>query len=286
MKISIITINFNNKDGLRNTIESVVSQTYSNIQYIVIDGASLDGSVDIIKQYSNKINYWISEPDKGIYNAMNKGIDVAIGEYCLFLNSGDCLHSTKTIENVVATKLNDDIIMGLIKYVPSDKIGYVGIKKPITLFDFYKGSPIPHPAAFIKRRLLIKHRYDETLKIVSDWKFFLQSIIIEGCSYNIINFIITDFLEGGISCSNRFLLETERQSVFEDLFPNSIRLDYVRFLNGGGYDETTYDKFFINLKSYKYSRIIYTLSVLMVRIISLFKPSAKFARKFPLLYEK
>ena len=286
MKISIITINFNNKDGLRNTIESVVSQTYSNIQYIVIDGGSSDGSVDIIKQYSNKINYWISEPDKGIYNAMNKGIDVVIGEYCLFLNSGDCLHSTKTIENVVATKLNDDIIMGLIKYVPSDRIGYTGIKKPITLFDFYKGSPIPHPAAFIKRRLLIKHRYDETFKIVSDWKFFLQSIIIEGCSYNIINFIITDFLEGGISCSNKFLLETERQSVFEDLFPNSIRLDYVRFLNGGGYDETTYDKFFINLKSYKYSRIIYTLSVLMVRVLSLFKPSAKFARKFPLLNEK
>lgn len=281
MRISIITINFNNRDGLKKTIESVVNQTYNNIQYVVVDGGSIDGSVDVIKEYADKIDYWVSEPDKGIYNAMNKGIDVAKGDYCLFLNSGDYLHSDATIENVVETKLCDDVIMGLVKYVPSGRIGYTSIKTPITLLDFYKGAPVPHPATFIRKEILLQHCYDENLKIVSDWKFFLQCIIIDQCSYKILDFVITDFLEGGI-CSNRSVAEVERQKCFEELLPLGIRLDYVRFLNGQGYEETNYDRFFILLKKYKYSKFIYVISVMIVRFFSLFKPSAKFARKMPL----
>lgn len=281
MRISIITINFNNKDGLNKTIESVVNQNYNNIQYIVIDGGSTDGSVDVIKEYADEIDYWVSEPDNGIYNAMNKGIDVANGKYCLFLNSGDCLHSNTTIANVVETNFSDDIIMGLVKYVPSGRIGYTDIKAPITLLDFYEGSPVPHPAAFIRRELLLEHCYDESFKIVSDWKFFLQCVIIDQCSYRILDFVITDFLEGGI-CSNRSVAEMERQRCFEELLPLGIRVDYVRFLNGRGYDETNYDRFFISLKKYKYSKCIYMISVLMVRLISIFKPSAKFAREISL----
>lgn len=281
MRISIITINFNNREGLKKTIESVVNQTYINIQYIVIDGGSTDGSVDVIKAYADKIDYWVSEPDKGIYNAMNKGVDVAKGEYCLFLNSGDYLHTSGTIEDVVETNLCDDVIMGLVKYVPSGRIGYTDIKAPISLLDFYKGSPIPHPTAFIRKELLLKHCYDENLKIVSDWKFFLQCIIIDQCSYKILDFVITDFLEGGV-CSNRAVGETERQKCFEELLPSGIRVDYIRFLNGGGYDETEYDKLFISLKNYRYSKIVYTMSVLIVRFVSLFKPSARFARKMSL----
>lgn len=281
MKISIITINFNNRDGLKNTIESVVNQTYNDIQYIVIDGGSTDGSAEIIKEYTDRINYWVSEPDKGIYNAMNKGIDAAKGEYCLFLNSGDCLHSNTIIEKVIDGKLEDDIVMGLVKYMPSGRIGYTDIKPPVTLLDFYKGAPIPHPAAFVKRILLTKYRYDETLKIVSDWKFFLQTIILDCCSYSILDYVITDFLEGGIS-GNRMLAEEERQKCFEELLPHGVRVDYIRFLNGGGYEETDYDKFYITLKDFKYSKIVYAFSVLLVRGISLFKSSAKFSRKFPL----
>ena len=174
-----------------------------------------------------------------------------------------------------------DHIMGLVKYVPSGRIGYTDIKAPITLLDFYKGSPIPHPAAFIRKELLLKHWYDESLKIVSDWKFFLQCIIIDQCSYKILDFVITDFLEGGV-CSNRAVGEKERQKCFEELLPSGIRVDYVRFLNGEGYDESNYDRFFISLKKYKYSKFIYTFSLLVVRFISLFKPSAKFARELPI----
>ena len=88
-QITVITINYNNRDGLRKTIDSVVNQTHNDYEYIIIDGGSTDGSLDVIKLYSNRIDYWKSEPDRGIYNAMNKGIDVARGEYCIFLNSGD-----------------------------------------------------------------------------------------------------------------------------------------------------------------------------------------------------
>ena len=88
MKLSVITINYNNRDGLHKTIASVVNQSWREFEYIVIDGGSTDGSVDVIKSFADRIDYWVSEPDKGIYNAMNKGIDVAQGEYCIFINSG------------------------------------------------------------------------------------------------------------------------------------------------------------------------------------------------------
>ena len=88
-KISIITINYNNCEGLRRTIESVVNQTCRDFEYIIIDGGSTDGSVDVIKRYADNIDYWVSEPDKGIYNAMNKGIRMATGDYVQILNSGD-----------------------------------------------------------------------------------------------------------------------------------------------------------------------------------------------------
>ena len=98
MKLSIITINFNDAKGLEKTIQSVINQTYKDFEYIVVDGASTDGSVDVIKKYSNKLTHWVSEPDTGIYNAMNKGTRMASGEYCLYLNSGDFLADNDVLE--------------------------------------------------------------------------------------------------------------------------------------------------------------------------------------------
>src|SRR4051812_22804100 len=100
-RLSIITINYNNVSGLRKTVESVVNQTSQDFEYIVIDGGSTDGSVDVLKQYAKKIKYWISEPDKGIYNAQNKGILKATGEYCHFINSGDYLVKNDVIEKML-----------------------------------------------------------------------------------------------------------------------------------------------------------------------------------------
>lgn len=175
MKISIITINYNNKNGVEKTISSVVSQTYKDIQYIIIDGASTDGSVEVIKKYHENIDYWISEPDRGIYNAMNKGILKATGDYVLFLNSGDYLISSDIIDDIShELDSNEDIVFGLLKTYPSGIIGYTDIHLPLTLLDFFKSSPIPHPASFIKRELFQKINYDESLKIVADWSFFYR----------------------------------------------------------------------------------------------------------------
>jgi acetyltransferase-like isoleucine patch superfamily enzyme len=122
MKLSIITINRNNAAGLRKTIESVVSQTYTDFEYIIIDGASTDDSVNIIKEYAEATLpcgeglgerlYWVSEPDKGIYNAMNKGILKANGEYCLFLNSGDWLYDNDVLNDVFSISPTEDIVYG------------------------------------------------------------------------------------------------------------------------------------------------------------------------------
>ena len=121
VKITIITINFNNCEGLGKTIDSVVSQSCHDYEYIVIDGGSTDGSVNVIKDNADNIDYWVSEKDDGIYNAMNKGIDHATGEYCLFLNSGDTLHDCEVIASVVPV-LEADIVVGAIRKCTS---GYV-----------------------------------------------------------------------------------------------------------------------------------------------------------------
>ena len=104
MKFSIITINYNNKDGLEMTINSVLGQSFQGFEYIIIDGGSTDGSIDIIKKYESRIDYWVSEPDNGVYNAMNKGIRKATGDYINFMNSGDAYHSSSALGTVVIMK--------------------------------------------------------------------------------------------------------------------------------------------------------------------------------------
>ena len=150
MKVSIITINYNDCIGLENTIQSVVSQTCNDYEYIVIDGGSTDGSVDVIKKYASKISYWISERDKGIYHAMNKGIDKATGDYCLFLNSGDTLFNNEVL-NTIRYDLTTDIVVGAIRKGTSGYIKRFKIKEPLVLLDFWIENPIPHQSTFIKK---------------------------------------------------------------------------------------------------------------------------------------
>lgn len=285
MKISIITINFNNRYGLKKTIESVVNQSSPCIEYIVIDGGSNDGSLDIIRQYQDIISYWVSEPDGGIYSAMNKGVDKATGDYLLFLNSGDILSQNTTIEDVQPELLSlEDIVFGLVKYVPSQFIGYKDVTPPFTMIDFYENCPLPHPASFIKRDLFKKLKYDESLKIVADWKFFMESVIFFKASCKKIDFIITEFEEGGIS-SIKEKCDIERLKVLNDLFPSAVVKDYFRFLHGFK-QNSDFELFFVQLRRYKYSNVVYTFSVLLVRLISYFKSSAVFARRFPLWLKK
>lgn len=217
-KFSIITINYNNKEGLRKTIESVVCQSFKDYEYIVIDGGSTDGSVEVIKEYASQIDYWASEPDNGIYNAMNKGILQAHGEYLNFMNSGDCFHDNEVLDKIVPL-LQSDIVTGEESCVRRI------VRENITMFDFVKGT-IPHQASFIKKDLFTKHLYDENYRIVSDWKFFIDAIIFRNCSYKKVEIVVCDFDWTGIGAVHPELNEKERQEVLRELFPERVLKDY------------------------------------------------------------
>lgn len=224
MKYSIITINYNNKDGLKKTIESVINQSYRNFEYIIIDGGSTDGSVDIIKEYEKNIDYWISEPDKGVYNAMNKGIMQAHGDYLNFMNSGDCFYSNQTLEKISQIP-NVDIIMG--KAITSSNT-ILGPHYPVTLYNICIYG-FNHQATFYKKELCIRHLYDEFLKYISDFKLTIQCIIIDNCSYNITDEIVALYDITGISSSNPTERDKEREIVLKQLFPHRLAIDFEFF---------------------------------------------------------
>ena len=211
MKLSVITINYNNRDGLRKTIESVVNQTCRDFEYIIIDGGSTDGSVDVIKQYADKIDYWVSEPDKGIYNAMNKGIAVAHGEYLNFMNSGDCFYESTVVENVLPNLCSADFYVGNI-YV--DNNGQLSLLNSSfvnhNLLNQIIFSGIPHQATFIRKETFDKFGYyREDLKIVSDFDHFYKAIMLNNADIQPMNIAIVIYDNSGIS-SNYQLTQTER----------------------------------------------------------------------------
>lgn len=259
MKLSIITINLNNSTGLNKTIGSVISQTLNNFEYIVIDGGSVDNSIEIIKNNSEKIDYWISEPDKGIYHAMNKGIKQARGEYCFFLNSGDYFVNEKVLEAVFGHNFQEDVIFGnLLVFFNGSFVGKSIGKEKLTFLDVYS-SLIKHQSSFISRQLFDKFGlYNEELKIVSDWEFFLISVGLGGASYKYVDNDISCFDNNGISNNSGPLAANEREGVIEKYLPSMMRPDYEFLLKYGKYEIVT-----------KY-RITYLLLRIMVKGIKVF----------------
>lgn len=218
--LSIITINYNNLEGLERTFESVFNQTYQEFEYIVIDGGSTDGSRSFIEETKNKFDYWVSEPDKGIYNAMNKGILAAKGEYLLFLNSGDHLFSNETLNNsiqYIQNKSKDIYYGNIVNRDHQDEI--VKYAQKLTFKFFFDGS-LPHPASFIKRSCFLESNfYDEELNIVSDWKFFIVGIFKKNYSFEYFDEIVGIYYLDGISSINKELDTIEREKVLKQEFP-------------------------------------------------------------------
>ncbi len=235
-KLSIISVNYNNAAGLQKTIESVVAQTFRNFEFIIIDGNSTDTSVDIIKRYADHLNYWISEPDKGTYHAMNKGIKIAKGEYCYFLNSGDYLFDSTVIERIFAEKADADIISGnVLKMRPNNKFRRVSSPETISLHKLCIHS-LPHQATLIKRSLFDEiGYYNESYKIVSDWEFFLKALSLHDKSYQHIDVDFSFFKLDGISSSlNNFpLAREESYDCLKRNFPKQVDdlMEYRYFYN-------------------------------------------------------
>ena len=227
-KLSIITINLNNEEGLKKTIESVVQQTFNNFEFIIIDGKSSDGSLEIINEYKSNVNYSISEPDFGIYNAMNKGILQAKGEYCLFLNSGDRLSSPTILEEAFRNNFNADIIAGDVFYFDSHENNikwHVQSPDILTAKTLFSGT-LPHQATFIKTQLFKTiGLYNENLKIASDWLFWVEALLEKGCSYQHFNQVVSYFNMDGISCnsSTKSLPRREQLMILQQKYPLFIR---------------------------------------------------------------
>ena len=216
MKISVITINLNNAEGLKKTISSVYAQSYLDIEYILIDGGSTDESLAVIKDYADKLNHWISEKDSGMYQAMNKGVAQATGDYLLFLNSGDALTNSESIKNALQYLKGEDILYGNINIVRNNIIVRTQTFPETLNFNYFIKGAIPHQGMFIKKSVFtLTGPYDETLKICSDWKFKIDAICKFKCSYKYIDLIISDYLEGGISDKqeNQNLINQEKENV-------------------------------------------------------------------------
>jgi glycosyltransferase involved in cell wall biosynthesis len=200
LKLSIITVNKDNAAGLEKTIQSVIYQTYKDFEYIIIDGNSTDASVEVLKKYDVNINYWVSEPDTGIYNAMNKGIRKAQGEFCLFLNSGDWLVNLDSLKNAFdIIEKSDDANIYYGNCLNSD-FSFVKMPNHISIDDLYLQVGLNHQNTFIKRNLFNDHQfYDENYPTVSDSIFFVKEFWYYHSKFTYINTIISVYSLGGIS---------------------------------------------------------------------------------------
>jgi len=243
MKLSIVTINYNNSEGLRKTLASVDSQTYRDIEHVIVDAASTDGSVDIIKEYADKAHYpvsWSSKKDKGVYNGMNVGIKRAMGEYIQILNSGDILAAPDVTERMVRELEKEEypsILYGnmLKSYdgkiiINKDTCGGAGVTE--SFLYFYKGT-LNHDCAYIRRDLFDKYGlYNEEMKICSDWEWYVKAIALGGEKAVYTNIDVTIFDMNGVSEShgkNAELIKKERREYLEKILPATVLHDYDKY---------------------------------------------------------
>lgn len=202
-KISIVTVCYNSVDSLEMTLLSVIKQDYDNVEYIIIDGGSTDGSVDIIKKYSDKISYWVSEKDGGIYDAMNKGITVATGKYINFLNAGDTFYDNYVLSSVSRSIEKDTIVAYGQMMKVYNRFKFISDPEPVNL-DGMKGSVrLPHPAMFVKSIYQKKHLFDQTLRSAADFKFYFNAHFVDGCKFQYLPMLIANYdCETGMSKDN------------------------------------------------------------------------------------
>ncbi len=201
VKVSIITVSYNAVDTIERTILSVINQTYSNIEYIIIDGNSTDGTVNIIKKYDGQIAKWLSEPDNGLYDAMNKGIQMATGDVIGIINSDDCYHDIETIANIVdiyKKKKEWFVLHGKIRYFHED--GTITVDVPKQNPEYIKRGPfIFHPTMFVPKKFYDRVGcFNVKYSIAADYDLMLR-LYLGGCPFIYMDKIVTDMYAGGAS---------------------------------------------------------------------------------------
>lgn len=208
MKVSIVTVSYNSVKNIEKTILSVVNQSYRDFEYIVIDGGSTDGTIDIIKKYEDKIGFWASEADKGLYNAMNKAVQKASGTWVNFMNCGDVFISNTVLEDIFNSNVSSDIICGIA--ITHDRYWLPVSPQDLSL-HFFITDTINHQSAFVRKVLLLSSPFDETLKIASDTKFFFEMLIKHQVSYKPINIEVC-------KCEKPLVSNSRKESMNERIF--------------------------------------------------------------------
>ena len=215
MKISVVTVCYNAADTIEKTMLSVLNQTYHDIEYIIIDGGSTDGTVEIIRKYADRIAYWVSEPDKGIYDAMNKGIKVATGEWINFMNAGDGFYDELVLENVFHSDYAPDCLV----IYGKTKVHYrwgTYIVTPSNIATLRLRMSLCHQSTFIR---LIEHKkrlYDLNCRIVADYNFFHTVYMEKPSGFIYYSGIIADYdAIKGISANNINMLQSETEKITE-----------------------------------------------------------------------
>lgn len=216
MKVSIITINFNNRIGLECTIKSVLTQISTNYEFIIVDGGSTDGSLKTIQKYKESIDSYVSEKDSGPFDAMNKGIERASGKYCIFMNSGDSFFDDSVINEFIAQEPAEDILSG----IAAEHMGksvvtwYPASEDEFCLGWFYRHT-LSHQATFIKTSLLKNVKYDTEFHIVSDWLFFMVTLLNRHATYRPLDFYVCNYMDGGISRNEEKSFEEREKAIIK-----------------------------------------------------------------------
>lgn len=208
-RISVVTVCYNAKREIENTLLSVINQTYSNIEYIIIDGGSKDGTIDIINKYKDRLAYWVSEPDKGIYDAMNKGIAAATGDWILFMNAGDSFYSENVLEQFVPQIDEDTVVAYGNMMVLLEDYQYKFINKNHDLKNLKSLSMLPHQATFTRLAYHKQHPFDISFVCAADYNFFYKAYFNDKCKFQYIPIVVSNFdgMTGLSSTQARYALK-------------------------------------------------------------------------------
>jgi len=270
MFYSIITINYNDAEGLKKTMNSVLQQTYHEFEYIVIDGNSTDGSKEVLQSFNNDKLYTVSESDTGIYNAMNKGIKMAKGAYILFLNSGDFLISDDVLEKYIP-KINNKISFIGFNLLLDTKNGRKLREHPEKIsFSYLVSNTLSHPSTLIKRTMFEKYGlYNENNKIISDWEFYFITIGLHGESFQMIPEVLTVFDMNGISSKseNLSLVKKEREKVLKNNLKSIFNSELDTFIFSHYINPTKRIKYLMKIEKTPYLR---KLTTFIMSILSFF----------------
>lgn len=226
MTLSIVTITLNNLDGFKKTFDSVLSQSFKDYEWIVIDGGSTDGTKDFIEHNAEKFTFWCSEPDGGIYQALNKGVTLAHGEYVSFMNGGDCFADSNVLQKAFSQPHSSDILYGNVRMV---------CESPRTIeypdfisFNWLRYYTINHQSTFTRRYIFEKIGFDTKYKYLADRKFWMQSMLL-GYKFEHLPFTVAHYDFSGFSTQNKDKWEDERIAILEEVIPDGLK---ENILNG------------------------------------------------------